>query len=102
MTAAAQLPRARKPGLKSVPAGTVWKKLSSRSRFGRGRVTLSSGKESDFDPEGAHLIAERIVHEVEAVGAEFVGGLEMGAVRRSSSKAAAPEGHLRRAPPSRS
>ena len=60
-----------------------------RKSFGRGRVMLSSGKESTFyfdmkpsmfDPEGAHLIAERILGEARAVGAEFVGGLEMGAV----------------------
>jgi orotate phosphoribosyltransferase len=60
-----------------------------RKSFGRGAVTLSSGKTSTFyfdmkpsmfDPEGAHLIAERILREATAVGAEFIGGLEMGAV----------------------
>jgi orotate phosphoribosyltransferase len=33
-----------------------------------------------MDPEGAYLIADRILREAKAVGAEFVGGLEMGAV----------------------
>ena len=60
-----------------------------RNSFGRGAVTLSSGRTSDFyfdmkpsmlDPEGAQIIAERIHREAAAVGAEFVGGLEMGAV----------------------
>src|SRR5260370_37490871 len=60
-----------------------------RKAFGRGRVTLSSGKESTFyfdmkpamlDPEGAYLIAERILREARLVVGEFVRGLEMGAV----------------------
>ncbi len=60
-----------------------------RKSFGRAAVTLSSGKTSTFyfdmkpsmlDPEGAHFIAERILREATAVGAEFIGGLEMGAV----------------------
>ncbi|MGO9742619.1 MAG: orotate phosphoribosyltransferase [Roseiarcus sp.] len=60
-----------------------------RKSFGRAEVTLSSGKKSTFyfdmkpsmlDPEGAHLTAKRILLEARAVDAEFVGGLEMGAV----------------------
>ena len=60
-----------------------------RNSFGRGAVTLSSGRTSDFyfdmkpsmlDPQGAQIIAERVHREAAAVGAEFVGGLEMGAV----------------------
>jgi orotate phosphoribosyltransferase len=60
-----------------------------RKSFCRELVVLSSGKTSEFyfdmkpsmfDPEGAHLIASRILREAKAVNAEFVGGLEMGAV----------------------
>jgi orotate phosphoribosyltransferase len=57
--------------------------------FGRGTITLASGKESSFyfdmkpsmlNPEGANLIAERVLAELLKVKADFVGGLEMGAV----------------------
>lgn len=57
--------------------------------FRRGRVVLASGKESDyyfdmkpamFDPDGAELMADLILQEIQDVMAEAVGGLEMGAV----------------------
>lgn len=57
--------------------------------FRRGRVVLASGKESDFyfdmkpamlDPDGADLIADLILQELQGVTADAVGGLEMGAV----------------------
>jgi len=57
--------------------------------FGRAKVLLASGKESDFyfdmkpsmlHPEGAALIARALLAEVKRSGAAFVGGLEMGAV----------------------
>lgn len=57
--------------------------------FGRGRIRLASGRESDFyfdvkpamlDPEGASLMARLLLAEIRKVGAEYVGGLEMGAV----------------------
>jgi orotate phosphoribosyltransferase len=57
--------------------------------FKRGRVVLASGKESDYyfdmkpamlDPDGAGLMAELILHEIQGVTADAVGGLEMGAV----------------------
>jgi orotate phosphoribosyltransferase len=60
-----------------------------RLSFGRGDVTLSSGKKSNYyfdmkpsmlDPEGAHLMAKGLLAEALAVGGEYVGGLEMGAV----------------------
>jgi orotate phosphoribosyltransferase len=60
-----------------------------KNSFGRGTITLASGKESDFyfdmkpsmlNPEGANLIAERVFIELLKVKADFVGGLEMGAV----------------------
>lgn len=60
-----------------------------RKSFGRRKVVLSSGQESDFyfdmkpsmmDPRGAHLIAVELTREIARVGADYVGGLEMGAV----------------------
>lgn len=57
--------------------------------FGRGKITLASGKESDFyfdmkptmlDPEGASLIAHHLFAAIANAGADYVGGLEMGAV----------------------
>jgi orotate phosphoribosyltransferase len=57
--------------------------------FRRGRVRLASGKESEyyldlkpsmFDPEGAGLLACLVMHELEGVEVDLIGGLEMGAV----------------------
>jgi orotate phosphoribosyltransferase len=57
--------------------------------FKRGRVVLASGKESDYyfdmkpamlDPDGAALMADLILQELQGVTADAVGGLEMGAV----------------------
>ncbi len=57
--------------------------------FRRGRIVLASGKESDYyfdmkpamlDPEGAGLLAELILQELQGVEADCVGGIEMGAV----------------------
>jgi orotate phosphoribosyltransferase len=57
--------------------------------FRRGRITLASGRESDFyfdmkpamlDPSGAGLMADLILKEIQDVTADCVGGLEMGAV----------------------
>jgi orotate phosphoribosyltransferase len=57
--------------------------------FKRGRVMLASGKESDYyfdmkpamlDPDGAGLMADLILQELQGVTADAVGGLEMGAV----------------------
>lgn len=57
--------------------------------FGRGKVILASGKESDFyfdlkptmmDPEGASLIAHQLFDALKDIETDYVGGLEMGAV----------------------
>lgn len=57
--------------------------------FGRGRITLASGRESDFyfnlkptmlDPEGAALLAELTLDALKDENFDYVGGLEMGAV----------------------
>ena len=57
--------------------------------FGRGEVTLASGRKSDFyfdlkptmlDPEGATLLAELTYEALKDDKLDFIGGLEMGAV----------------------
>src|SRR6201982_2306265 len=57
--------------------------------FGRGEITLASGRNSDFyfnlkptmlDPEGAALLAELTFDAVRDERLDYVGGLEMGAV----------------------
>src|SRR6201988_1724103 len=62
--------------------------IANRS-FGRGEVTLASGRKSDFyfnlkptmlDPEGATLLAELTYETLKDDQLDFVGGLEMGAV----------------------
>ncbi len=62
--------------------------IATRS-FGRGEITLASGRKSDFyfnlkptmlDPEGAALLAELTYEALKDDGFDLVGGLEMGAV----------------------
>ena len=57
--------------------------------FGRGEVTLASGRKSDFyfnlkptmlDAEGAALLAELTLDALSGEAVDYVGGLEMGAV----------------------
>jgi orotate phosphoribosyltransferase len=57
--------------------------------FGRGEVTLASGRKSNFyfnlkptmlDPEGATLLAELTYEALKDGGFDYIGGLEMGAV----------------------
>jgi orotate phosphoribosyltransferase len=57
--------------------------------FGRGEITLASGRKSDFyfnlkptmcDPEGAALLAELTFDALKEDKLDYVGGLEMGAV----------------------
>lgn len=57
--------------------------------FGRGEITLASGRKSDFyfnlkptmlDPEGAALLAELTLDALKGDRIDYVGGLEMGAV----------------------
>jgi orotate phosphoribosyltransferase len=63
--------------------------LLKERAFKRGRVVLASGRESDFyfdmkqamlDPDGAALLAELILQQIQDVKADCIGGLEMGAV----------------------
>ncbi len=57
--------------------------------FGRGEITLASGRKSDFyfnlkptmlHPEGASILAELTLDALKDDEVDFVGGLEMGAV----------------------
>ena len=57
--------------------------------FGRGEITLASGRKSDFyfnlkptmlDPEGAALLAELSFDALKDDKIDYIGGLEMGAV----------------------
>jgi orotate phosphoribosyltransferase len=57
--------------------------------FGRGEITLASGRKSDFyfnlkptmlDPEGATLLAELTYESLRDDRLDYIGGLEMGAV----------------------
>jgi orotate phosphoribosyltransferase len=80
---------------KSIPSVS---KSASRARlaeiirkrsFGRGEITLASGRKSDFyfnlkptmlDPEGAALLAEVTFEALRDEKIDYIGGLEMGAV----------------------
>ena len=57
--------------------------------FGRGEITLASGRKSDFyfnlkptmlDPEGAALLAELSLDALKDDNVDYIGGVEMGAV----------------------
>src|SRR5213078_5338304 len=81
-----------------MPGKDALSKSASRARlaeiirkrsFGRGEITLASGRESDFyfnlkptmlDAEGAALLAELTLDALRGERIDYVGGLEMGAV----------------------
>lgn len=81
-----------------MPAPARFSPADSRARladiirtrsFGRGKITLASGRESDFyfnlkptmlDAEGAALLAELTLDALSGERIDYVGGLEMGAV----------------------
>jgi orotate phosphoribosyltransferase len=65
------------------------KKIIATRSFGRGEVTLASGRKSDFyfnlkptmmNPEGAALLAELTFEAIKDGNYDYIGGLEMGAV----------------------
>ncbi len=71
--------------------------IKARSFQSGKEVTLASGRTSTtyfnmkptmLDAEGAHLIATLILKAIEGMGADFIGGLEMGAVPIASAVAA--------------
>jgi orotate phosphoribosyltransferase len=64
-------------------------KIITARSFGRGEITLASGRKSDFyfnlkptmlDPEGAALLAELSFDALKDDNIDYIGGLEMGAV----------------------
>lgn len=65
------------------------KDIIHKRSFGRGEITLASGRKSDFyfnlkptmlDPEGAALLAELSLDALKDDKIDYIGGLEMGAV----------------------
>lgn len=84
-----RLPIRRKNTLsKSANRARLTEIIRKRS-FGRGEVTLASGRKSNFyfnlkptmlDPEGATLLAELTYETLKDEGFDYIGGLEMGAV----------------------
>ena len=70
--------------------------------FGRGKIKLASGRESDFyfdlrpttlHPAGATYIGDLIVDALKGLQVDFVGGLEMGAVPIATAVAVASHRH---------
>lgn len=70
--------------------------------FGRGKIKLASGRESDFyfdlrpttlHPAGATHIGDLIVDALKGLKVDFVGGLEMGAVPIATAVAVASHRH---------
>ena len=64
-------------------------KIIAKRSFGRGEITLASGRKSDFyfnlkptmlDPEGAALLADLTYDALKDEQVDYIGGLEMGAV----------------------
>ncbi len=73
---------------KSASRARLYDIIRKRS-FGRGEITLASGRKSDFyfnlkptmlDPEGAALLAELTFEALKDDQLDYIGGLEMGAV----------------------
>jgi orotate phosphoribosyltransferase len=83
-------PNASKEAAWSISASRArLKKIIAKRSFGRGEITLASGRKSDFyfnlkptmlDPEGAALLAELTYDALKDDNLDYIGGLEMGAV----------------------
>jgi len=96
--------RARGAVCKSRPMNTrkeLFDLIRTRS-FGRGKIKLASGRESDFyfdlrpttlHPAGATHIGDLIVDALKGLKVDFVGGLEMGAVPIATAVAVASHRH---------
>jgi orotate phosphoribosyltransferase len=74
------------------------KALIRERSFGRGKITLASGRESDFyfdlrpttiHPAGASFVGELVLDALDGVEADTLGGLEMGAVPIATAAAIA-------------
>ncbi len=55
---------------------------------GRSSTYYFNMKPTMLDPEGAHLIADLIIDDLDGIAADLIGGLEMGAVPIASATAA--------------
>src|ERR1700753_817022 len=82
-------PHKRKTALSKSASRARLAEIIRKRSFGRGEITLASGRKSDFyfnlkptmlDPGGATLIAELTYEARKADGLDYIGGLEMGAV----------------------
>lgn len=71
--------------------------IIAKRSFGRGEITLASGRKSDFyfnlkptmlDAEGAALLAQLTLDTLAAEELDYIGGLEMGAVPIAAAAAA--------------
>jgi orotate phosphoribosyltransferase len=87
----------RRETLKHDYRAELFELIRTRS-FGRGRILLASGRESDYyidmrpttvHPAGATCVGELIVDALEGLAVDFVGGLEMGAVPIATAAAIA-------------
>jgi len=81
----------------SAAARARLKEIIAKRSFGRGEITLASGRKSDFyfnlkptmlDPEGAALLAQLSLEALAKEKLDAIGGLEMGAVPISGAVAA--------------
>ena len=81
----------------SAAARARLKEIIAKRSFGRGEITLASGRKSDFyfnlkptmlDPEGAALLAQLSLEALASENLDAIGGLEMGAVPISGAVAA--------------
>jgi len=84
-----RLPDTRENALSKSASRARLAEIIRKRSFGRGEITLASGRKSDFyfnlkptmlDPEGAALLAELTFEALKDDGLDYVGGLEMGAV----------------------
>jgi orotate phosphoribosyltransferase len=82
-------PHQRKSALSKSASRARLAEIIRKRSFGRGEITLASGRKSDFyfnlkptmlDPEGAALLAELSFEALKDDNLDYIGGLEMGAV----------------------
>jgi orotate phosphoribosyltransferase len=82
-------PNLKRSALSKSAARARLYEIIRRRSFGRGDITLASGRKSNFyfnlkptmlDPEGAALLAELTYEALKDDNLDYVGGLEMGAV----------------------
>src|SRR5712664_1593918 len=87
-------PQAQEKTLSKSASRARLAEIIRKRSFGRGEITLASGRKSDFyfnlkptmlDPEGAALLAELTYEALKDDGLDYIGGLEMGAVPLAGS-----------------